>query len=124
MKFNTTKEVLLKGIQSVQNAINAKSALPILSNILMETTNDKIIFTATDLDIGIISSIQIKPLVEGAITVPAKKFIDIIKELPEGENISISIKKNNIVHVECEKNTFKIMGLAKDEFPQIPEFKD
>lgn len=124
MKFNTTRDILLKGIQNVQNAINTKSTLLILSNILIETTSENIIFTATDLDIGIRSSIPIKPSVEGTITVPAKKFVDIIKELPEGEQISISVKKNNMVHVECEKNTFKIMGLPKDEFPQLPEFKN
>jgi len=124
MKFNSTKETILKGIQNVQNAINTKSSLPILSNILIEAIGDNIIFTATDLDIGIISTTQIKPSLEGSITIPAKKFADIIKELPEEEEISVSVKKNNMVHIECGKNTFKIMGLPKDEFPQLPEFKN
>ena len=123
MKFNATKEILLKGIQNVQNAINAKSSMPILSNILIEATGDRVVFTATDLDIGILSSVAVKPATEGAITVPAKKFSDIIKELPD-EEVSVSVKKNNMVHIECGKNTFKIMGLAKDEYPQLPEFKD
>ncbi len=124
MKFNTTKDVLLKGIQEVQSAISAKSSLPILSNILVEATDDNIILTATDLDIGITSKIMIKPQVTGAITIPAKKFLDIIKELPESEPISISVKKNNLVNIECGKSVFKIMGLPKEEFPQLPEFKD
>lgn len=124
MRLDTTKDVLLKGIHSVQNAINAKSTLPILSNILIEGIGESTIFTATDLDMGIVSCMPIKPNPEGAITVPAKKFIDIIKELPESEKINISIKKNNMVHIECEKNTFKIMGLPKDEYPQLPEFKN
>ncbi|MDD5436192.1 MAG: DNA polymerase III subunit beta [Candidatus Omnitrophica bacterium] len=124
MKFNTTKEVLLKGIQGVQSAINTKSTLPILSNILIEATENNLILTTTDLDIGITSKIDIKPQVTGAITVPAKKFSDIIKELPENEPISISVKKNNLVNIECGKSTFKIMGLPKEEFPQLPEFKD
>ena len=123
MKFNATKEILLKGIQGVQNAINAKVSLPILSNILIEATGDRVIFTATDLDMGIISSIAVKPATEGAITVPAKKFSDIIKELPD-EEVSVSVKKNNMVHIECGKNIFKVMGLVKDEYPQLPEFKD
>lgn len=124
MKFTTTKDVLLKGIQSVQSAINVKSSLPILSNILIEAVDDKVVLTTTNLDMGIISTIPIKPLVEGAITVPAKKFSDIVKELPENETISIAVKKNNLVGIECEKNTFKIMGLPKEEFPQLPGFKD
>jgi DNA polymerase III subunit beta len=123
LKFDTTKEILMKGIQDVQNAINPKTTLPILSNILIETGKESISLTATDLDIGIVSTIPVKPGAEGAITIPAKKFFDIIKELPEGA-ISISIKKNNLVHIEAANCVFKIMGLPKDEFPQLPDFKD
>ncbi len=124
MKFNATKDVLLKGIQEVQAAISAKSSLPILSNILLEATEDNLILTATDLDIGITSKIAVKPQIAGAITIPAKKFLDIIRELPENEPISISVKKNNLINIECGKSAFKIMGLPKEEFPQLPEFKD
>lgn len=124
MKFNTTKDALLKGIQEVQSAISTKSSLPILLNILLEATEENLVLTTTDLDIGITSKIPIKPQITGAITIPAKKFSDIIKELPENEQISISVKKNNLVNIECGKSVFKIMGLPKEEFPQLPEFKD
>lgn len=124
MKFNTTKDVLLEGIQSVQSAIGTKVSLPILLNILVEGTDDAVVMTATDLDIGIVSTIPIKPAMKGAITVPAKKFSDIVKELPDAENISFSVKKNNLINIECEKNSFKIMGLPKEDFPQVPESKD
>lgn len=123
MKFNTTKDVLLKGIQNTQNAINAKSSLPILANILIEAENENTVLTATDLDIGITTTIPIKADITGSVTIPAKKFFDIIKELPESE-ILISVKKNNLVNIECQNCAFKIMGLPKDEFPQLPEFKD
>ena len=124
MKFCSTKEDLLKVVQIVQSAINSKSTLPILSNILIETTETGTTLTATDFDIGIISTSPIKALVPGAITVPAKKFLDITRELPDGEQISISVKKNNLVNIECANTVLKIMGLAKEEFPQLPEFKD
>lgn len=124
MKFNTTKEVLLKGIQSVQSAIGTKSNLPILLNILMEGYDDTVVMTTTDLDIGIISTIPIKPAMKGSITIPAKKFSDIVRELPEKESISFSVKKNNLINIECEKSSFKIMGLPKEEFPQVPAYKD
>ncbi len=124
MKFNITKDLLLKGIQEVQSAISTKASLPILSNMLIEAAEDHLILTTTDLDIGITSRIAVKPQVVGAITIPAKKFSDIIKELPDNEMISISVKKNNLVNIECGKSVFKIMGLPKEEFPQLPEFKD
>ncbi|MFA5085185.1 MAG: DNA polymerase III subunit beta [Candidatus Omnitrophota bacterium] len=123
MKFETMKEVLIKGIQEVQSAINPKTTLPILSNILIEVGQNNLSLTATDLDIGIVSTIPVKTGSEGVITVPAKKFFDIIKELPDGE-VSISVKKNNLVWIECTSCVFKIMGLPKDEFPQLPDFKD
>ncbi|MDP3804589.1 MAG: DNA polymerase III subunit beta, partial [Candidatus Omnitrophota bacterium] len=82
MKFDTTKEILIRGIQEVQNAINPKTTLPILSNILIEAGKESISLTATDLDIGIVSTIPVKVGSEGVITVPAKKFFDMIKELP------------------------------------------
>ncbi|MCQ9206794.1 MAG: DNA polymerase III subunit beta [Omnitrophica bacterium] len=124
MKFKTDKTQLLKITQKVQNAISSKATLPILSNILLETQGNLIKITATDLDIGISSKIQIKPESEGAITLPAKKFIDIIKELPDSQEISFSAKKNNVATIECGKIVFKIIGLPKDEFPQPPEFKN
>jgi DNA polymerase-3 subunit beta len=123
MKFNLPKETLLRKTQVVQSAISTKSSLPILSNILIEALESSIVFTATDLDIGIVSTEQIKPQVQGFVTIPAKKFFDIIKELPEAD-IAFSVKKNNLVHIEGPQCVFKIMGLPKDEFPQLPEFKD
>ncbi|MBL7151029.1 MAG: DNA polymerase III subunit beta [Candidatus Omnitrophica bacterium] len=123
MKIVVEKEILLNGIQTVQNIITAKSALPILLNILIETQQGKLRLTATDLDVGINCVIPVDVQEAGAITVPAKRFSDIIKELPS-ENINLTTKKNNSVIIEAESCQFKIMGLARDEFPKLPEFKD
>ena len=123
MKIDGSKSALLKGITAVQNAISTRSALPILSNMLLETTKNGLSIVGTDLDIGIIATVPVNITTPGSITVPAKRFIDIIKELPEA-NVSISIKKNNMVHITCENAQFKIMGIPKDEFPKLPEFKD
>jgi len=124
MKFNIEKPKLLKTLQKVQNAISAKTTLPILNNILIEASKDTLKITATDLDIGISSNISLKIDTDGAITVPAKKFIDIIKELPDDKTINITSKKNNTITVESDKIVFKIVGLPKDEFPQTPNFKN
>jgi len=123
MKFKVKKNNLIIAIQTVQNIITAKSALPILSNILIETQQDGIRLTATDLDIGITCVIPVDIQEQGAITVPAKRFSDIVKEFPV-EVISVATKKNNLVVIDSELCQFKIMGLAKEEFPKLPEFKD
>lgn len=123
MKLKTTKDVLSNGIQKVQSVITTKSTLPILSNILIEAQQDKIKLTATDLDIGISCVIPVETQELGAITLPAKRFSDIIKELPD-DNINITTKKNNQVIIETESCQFKIMGLPHEDFPRVPEFKE
>ena len=123
MKFKVEKTNLINAIQTVQNIITSKSALPILSNILIEAQTNTLKLTATDLDIGITCVIPVDIQEAGAITVPAKRFSDIIKEFPV-ETINISTKKNNQITVDSELCQFKIMGLAKEEFPKLPEFKD
>ncbi len=123
MKIKILKQNFLKNIQHVQNIISSKSSLPILSNILIEAEKNKVILTSTDLDIGISSVLETEVEEEGAITIPAKRFNDIIKELPD-EDISISTMKNNSMVIKCSKCFFKIIGLPKEEFPKLPEFKD
>ena len=123
MKIKILKQAFLKNIQHVQNIISSKSSLPILSNILIEAEKKRVILTSTDLDIGISSVLETDVEEEGAITIPAKRFNDIIKELPD-EDISISTMKNNSMVIKCSKCFFKIIGLPKEEFPKLPEFTD
>lgn len=124
MDLKITKDALVEGIQLVQNAVSQKSSLPILSNVLLEADSETLKLTATDLDIGICSTIPVHIEQAGAITVPARKFFDIVKALPEGSEITLSMKKNNFVSIKSGKALFKIIGLPKEEFPQLPLFKD
>lgn len=124
MKIKTTKEPLLKAIQVLQNIISTKTTLPILSNLLIETQKNKIHVAATDLDVGI--SLTFAPIEineEGSITVPAKRFFDIVRDLPEGE-IEIYVRKNNSVSIESGRCFFRLMGLPKDEFPKPPKLHE
>lgn len=123
MKFQTTREDLLSNVQTVQGIITTRVSLPILSNILLEAADGKLRLIATDLDIGISCEYPVEVVESGAITVPSKRFTDIIHELPEGK-IVLSAKKNNTVTIQSENCEFKIMGLPKEEFPKLPEFKD
>lgn len=122
MKINVLKDSLLKGIQTVQNAISTKSTLPILSHILLEAKKNEIRLTATDLEIGVSVSVEGEVVEEGAITVPARKFSEIIKELPSQDKINITLKKGQLLQIEAGRSYFKLVGLAKEDFPQLPEF--
>lgn len=123
MKVKVLKDDLMKGISIIQNTVDIRSTLPILSNILIETEQNHLKLIATDLNLGISCGIPVENLEPGAITIPAKRFGDIIKELTDQE-ISIIVKKNNLVTIETKNCQFKLMGLPKEEFPKLPEFKD
>jgi DNA polymerase III subunit beta len=123
MEFKAFKDDLISGCQMVQNVISAGVSLPILSNMLIEAKKDKVYLTGTDLDIGISTSLAAKVEKEGAVTVPAKRFSNIIRELA-GEDIEIKGNKNHSVNIESGNSHFKLMGIPRDEFPKLPDFKD
>ena len=123
MKIKLPKNKLLTGIQRVSGIITQKNTLPILSNILLETSGNKIRLVGTDLEIGICYTTEAEILEKGGITIPAKKIGDIIKELPEGDVI-ISSQKNNTIIITTQKSFFKIMGLPKEDFPDLPKIKN
>ncbi len=123
MRLRVEKAVLMNAIQIVQNVISTKSTLPILSNILIETQPKGISLTATDLDIGITCVVPVDTQEPGKITIPAKRFSDIIKEFPL-DIVNITTKKNNLMVIDSDMCQFKIMGLGGEEFPKLPEFKD
>ena len=120
MKINSSKDNLLKGIQIVQNAVSSKNTLPILSHILIEAKKQELTLTATDLEVGISIKVDGEVQEEGAITVPAKKFSEMIKELPGDVPIQIAVKKGQAIHIEAGKSYFKLNGLLKEDFPQLP----
>jgi len=123
MKIVCSQAELLKGVQSVQAIISNRVSLPVLANILLETQKDNLKLAATDLEVGIKTEIPVEIIKEGSITIPAKMLFDIVRELPE-QDIQIEVTPEYKVIVSCGKIVFKIMGLPKDEFPIIPDFKE
>ena len=123
MKIKLDKDHLLAAIQVVQNVVSTRATLPILSNLLIETKDDHIKLNTTDLDIGISCEIPVNIYEQGGITIPAKRFSDIVRELPPGD-VVIHARKNNQIDIEGAAYRFKLLGLPKEEFPKFPEFKD
>jgi DNA polymerase-3 subunit beta len=123
MKVKLLKDDLLNGIQIVQNVVSPKATLPILSNMLIETKKQTLRLNTTDLDIGISCEIPVNIIEDGAITIPAKRFAEIIREFPQGD-VTIHARKNNQIEIEGQNCRIKLLGLPKEEFPKFPEFKD
>ena len=100
MEIKVSKSNFLKAA-SLVGGVTAQKAntLPILGNVLLETTSTKELrLIGTDLEVGISTTLPVEVLKEGSITIPSKKINEIIRELPEGE-IEISVSKNNAVNI-------------------------
>ena len=121
VQIKVQKDDLLKALTTAIGAINSKATLPILNNVLLHTDGpDHILLTGTDLELSIKTKCPANVLLQGAITVPAKKFYEIVRELTPGE-IEITVAKNNAVNIKTTRSFFKIMGLEPDDFPKLPE---
>src|SRR5438874_6841610 len=82
MKFTITREQLQEGLSAVAAAIPAKTTLPVLANVLVEVTKQGLRLSGTDLDIAVTTTVSAEVDAEGAVTLPAKKLVDIARELP------------------------------------------
>lgn len=123
MKFAVTKEALLDGLQRIQNVVSTRSTLPVLTNALLETTETGLRLSTTDLEVAIRCEIPAQIEKAGATTLPARRLAAIVRELPSSE-ITIESDAKNISTLKCGASFFKMYGLAKDEFPAFPSFKD
>ncbi|MBI4495996.1 MAG: DNA polymerase III subunit beta, partial [Deltaproteobacteria bacterium] len=107
----------------VQSVVEKKVTMPVLLNVLIETHEEKISLTATDLEIGIKGSHPAQVLRPGKATLSAKKLYEVIKELPE-KIVSLQLKENQWVEILSGKSVFRIMGLPPETFPALPAFEE
>lgn len=119
MRFTISREKLLEGLQAVASAVPAKTTLPVLANLLVETTERGIRLSATDLDIAVSTEISADVESAGAITIPARKLSEIVRELPPA-SVKVSATGEHRVSIECGRSKFKLVGLPRDEFPTFP----
>ena len=119
MRFTISREKLQEGLTAVTATIPAKTTLPVLANILVETTERGIRLSGTDLDIAVSTEVAADIEAPGAITIPAKKLSEIARELPPSP-VKIAAAGEQRVTLDCGRSHFKILGLPKDEFPSFP----
>ena len=122
MKIICSKEDLSQGVQTIQSALSTRTTLPILMNFLMETENRKVKVISTDLEMGIKHFISAEVESEGNITIPAKKFFDILQSLPEGQEIELVADAHGKISLKCGRSRFGIVGAPKSEYPVLPAF--
>jgi len=123
MKFSVSKEKLLEGLQTVQNVVSTRTTLPILSNVLLQATDGQLRFTTSDLDVGIRSAVEVSVEKPGATTLPARRLLSIVRELPASE-ITVEVDSKNVASIRSGPSFFKILGLPEEEFPPLPKFEN
>ncbi len=121
LEITVSRAELLRELTAAQSVVERKTTIPILSNFLFEAADDKLTITATDLDQSLRTSCAAKVKKSGACTIPAKKLYDYIKLLPEGD-ISIKLQDNHWVQIRAGRSNTKMVGMARANFPQVPEF--
>jgi DNA polymerase-3 subunit beta len=119
MRFTISREKLQEGLAAVAASIPAKTTLPVLANILVETTDKGIRLSGTDLDIAVSTEVAADVETTGAITIPAKKLSEIARELPPSP-VKMAAVGEQRVTLDCGRSHFKILGLPRDEFPSFP----
>lgn len=123
MKLVCTQENFKKAVSIVDKITAKQITLPILKNILIETKDGRLIFSATNLEIGIISKIGAKIEKEGKIAIPSKLISDFILNLPQEKSIEIELN-GQVLDINCGKYRAKINCLDSEDFPIIPERKN
>lgn len=118
MKFSINKTELQNALAVVQKGISTRSTLPVLSGILIDASNDKLVFQSTDLELSI--QMEVTALIEepGKLVVPGKLFSDIVKSLPDAA-VSV-VSEGSEARVTCDTTAFSVKTLNPEDFPGFP----
>ncbi len=122
MKFSASRETLLKPLQAVIGVVERRQTMPILANVLVVVRNDRLLVTATDLEVELVASAEVDVSAEGEITVPGRKFLDICRALPEGVKVTVAVKGER-VQIQAGRSRFSLSSLPAAEFPTIEDIQ-
>ena len=123
LNCSVSRTDLIEGLNSLQNITNKRVTLAILSNILIESTNNSLILTGTDLEVGLRIEVPAEIHDQGTLTLPSKKIFEIVRE-SGSDTITIKETENSWVVISTGLSTYNLAGMASDEFPEFPEFEE
>ncbi|MDK9789969.1 DNA polymerase III subunit beta [Vibrio sp. D431a] len=123
MKFKINKDALLNPLVKVGSVVGGRPTLPILGNLLFDTTSGCLKITGTDLEIELVATINDCEIIEsGAITIPSRKVIDIVKSLPSGANLTFTLKDGNVI-LSNGRSRFTMNSLSANDFPNTESYE-
>src|SRR6201999_2065039 len=119
MEFTVSKSDLVRELSLSQGVVEKKTTIPILSNVLLEAADDRITLSATDLELGIRCSCPARIKKEGSGTVPARKLLDYVRLLPEGD-VNMKFLENHWASITSGRSRTRIAGMSRESFPELP----
>lgn len=123
MRFTVSRDALLKPLQLVSGVVERRQTLPVLSNILLVLKDQELSLTGTDLEVELVGRVTVEPDGDsGAVTVPARKLVDICKSLAEGAVVDFSQTDDKVV-IKSGRSRFTLATLPASEFPIIEDEK-
>jgi DNA polymerase-3 subunit beta len=123
MEFTVSKSELVRELSLSQGVVEKKTTIPILSNVLLEASGDRITLTATELELGIRCSCPARVKKEGSGTVPAKKLLDYVRLLPEGD-VNMKFLENHWANITAGRSRTRIAGMSRESFPELPQMPE
>ena len=123
MKIKVSKEAIIDCLQKVQSVINARNALPVLSNVLIQAGDGKIELTATDMNLTVRATMEADVIEPGATTLPAKRIFGVFRELSVDE-ATMEVNEENVAFIRAASSYFRIHGISEADYPAMPEMED
>src|SRR5688500_784397 len=123
MEFTISKNALQKELGFVQGTVEKKNTIPALSNLLIESVGEGTIrLVGTDLDVTLRCEADAEIKTPGSMCVGARKLFEIARVLPDAP-VNFRREENNWVSVKCERSNFRLAGVERESFPEVPSFK-
>ncbi len=123
MEFTVSKADLVRELSLSQGVVEKKTTIPILSNVLLEAKGERIVLTATDLELGIRCSCPARVKKEGSGTIPARKLLDYVRLLPEAD-LNVKFLENHWASLTCGRSRTRIAGMSRESFPELPQMPE
>lgn len=120
MKLTATREQILGPVQGVIGVVERRQTMPVLSNVLLSARNNQLSVTGTDLEVELVSRVELGVQQAGEITVPGRKLLDILRALPEGATVTVAVEGERLI-VRAGRSRFSLSTLAAVEFPVVEE---
>lgn len=122
MELTIERGVLLRSLGHVQSVVERRNTIPILSNVLIDAGDGKVSFTATDLDLAIVDTVEASVSQPGATTVSAHTLYDIVRKLPEGAQVELGLDADGgRIRLSAGRSKFTLSCLPRDDFPIMSE---